>query len=227
MVSAITFATVSSPFFSVIMPSYLGDYGGNYGQPASNREAKILRAIGSCLAQTFTDWELIIVADGCDKTWELQHHELLQDARIKVLRIDKQRLWSGVPRNTGIFFAKGTYIAYLDTDDAFAPDHLQGLFDELLNREEPELAIVDDWVWSAGQWVKRIASATKENSIGTSNIIHARRLGSYWPEVVYRWPAMGYDHDLQFYRVLQTLAKPVKLEAGGYLVHHIPRQYDL
>lgn len=224
-----TFAEVSSPFFSIVMPSYLGAYEGNYGRSASDRLHKFDRAIRSCMDQSFRQWELIVVADGCEDTWLLRHKYMDLDRRVRFVRIPKQRLWSGVPRNTGIYSAGGLYITYLDTDDQFGSDHLASLAEGIADAGSPALVISDDLIYDqqAGQWVRRIASASKQNTIGTSNIHHRRDLGAYWPEITYRWPSMGYDHDLQFYRHLLTMAEPVHVDGGQYYVMHIPRTYDL
>lgn len=220
---------MSSPFFSVVIPSYLGAYDGNYGRSASERLKKFDRAIRSCIEQSLNDWELIVVADGCDDTWLLRHKYMDLDRRVRFVRIPKQRIWSGVPRNTGIHSAGGVYITYLDTDDQFGPNHLASLAESIDKAGSPALAITDDFIYDpkAEQWVRRIASASKQNTIGTSNIHHRRELGAYWPEITYRWPAMGYDHDLQFYRHLLTMAEPVHVDGGHYYVMHIPRTYDL
>ena len=68
--------------FSVIMASTLAEYGG----AASRRDEKIVRAIDSVIAQTFTDWELIVVADGCMKTMAIVAR--YDDPRIKAMKID-------------------------------------------------------------------------------------------------------------------------------------------
>lgn len=60
--------TVTEPMFSIVMPSYLGDYNSSAGPSATNRVEKFIRAVDSVLAQTFGSWELLIVADGCEKT---------------------------------------------------------------------------------------------------------------------------------------------------------------
>ena len=218
---------MSNPVFSVIMPSFLGEYGGNYGRSASDRITKFDRAVRSCLVQTFEGWELIVVADGCEATWA--QRDKYDDPRVRFLRIPKQRLWSGVPRSTGIHKATGEYITYLDTDDQIGPHHLLGLHEGLEVAGMPALAIADDYTYdpTGDTWVRRVASSTKQNTIGTSNIHHRRDLGAYWPDISYRWPSMGYDHDLQFYRHLLTLAEPVHVTGGQYYVMHVPRQYDL
>ncbi len=207
------------------MASYLGEYGGNYGSCATDRVAKFRRAVQSVVDQTLRDWELIVVADGCEVTWELQHE--YSDPRIRFLSIPKQRLWSGRVRNAGIHLATGRRIVYLDTDDIFAPDHLASVAKGMDEALWPDVGIMNDRVWDPVKldWVERVAVPTRENGIGTSNLVHMRAM--YWPEPEFRWPAMGYDHDRVFFRYLQAVTDPVHITGGRYLVCHIPRQYEI
>lgn len=96
------------PLVSIIMPTY-------------NRADTILRAVRSIQAQTFTDWELIIVDDGStDNTVELIEG---CDPRLKLIR-QKNQGTAGA-RNTGLRASTGAYIAFLDSDDAWLPHHLE------------------------------------------------------------------------------------------------------
>ena len=52
---------------SIIMPSYLGAYK----HAAKDRDKKIVRAIYSVCRQTYKDWELVVIADGCNKTVDI------------------------------------------------------------------------------------------------------------------------------------------------------------
>lgn len=211
------------------MPSFLGDYSGRYGRAASDRVRKFHRAIESVLAQTFTDWQLIVVADGCDLTWAEKERYMDRKEDLLFKMIEKQRLWSEVPRNRGIDDAQGTYIVYLDTDDTFGQDHLQRLHDGIKAAGFPGAVYFDDWLWSAGdqEWRLHIASEDRKNSIGTSNIAHATDMGLRWPPVEYRFPSNGYDQDRQFVQVIKKRIGLVRIPAGEYYVMHIPRQYDI
>ena len=60
-----------------------------------------------------------------------------------------------------------------------------------------------------------------------SNIVHVRDQRTYWPEIIYRHPANGYDHDRQYFRHLKNYFEPVHITGGAYFVMHVPRQYDL
>ena len=90
--------------------------------PTYNRAGTLPRAIKSVFAQTFHDWELIVVDDASsDETPQLIRD--LFDTRIKYLRHDCNRGPSG-SRNVGIEAARGTYIAFLDSDDEWLPEKL-------------------------------------------------------------------------------------------------------
>lgn len=191
--------------FSIIMASYLGDYPS----AASNREGKILRAIRSVFNQTYQDFELIVVADGCDKTVETVSD--IKDERIRLFEIERTGLFSGAPRNTGIKEAKGDWIAYLDIDDVYGSEHLQMI----------ESHLEGDWVWfndlryleRLGIWVDNHCEI-KLGGVGTSNICHRRGLDVAWPA--------GYAHDYHFIKDLQKYNNYKKIPTPQYLVCHIP-----
>jgi glycosyltransferase involved in cell wall biosynthesis len=89
--------------------------------PTFNRADTILRAIRSVQAQTFQDWELIVVDDGStDNTAALLAGI---DARITLLRQENHGVTEA--RNTGIRAGSGDYFAFLDSDDEFMPHHLE------------------------------------------------------------------------------------------------------
>ena len=108
------------PRISVIMPVY-------------QAEKFLEQSVGSVLAQSFQDWELLLVDDGCrDGSPKLCDRFAQQDQRIRVFHRKKN---AGVSeaRNLGLHEAKGEYIAFLDADDAFLPRALETLL-ELLER---------------------------------------------------------------------------------------------
>jgi glycosyltransferase involved in cell wall biosynthesis len=95
--------STSVPKVSVIMTAY-------------NREKFIAEAIRSVLAQTFSDFELIIIDDGStDKTLE-KASGFGHDPRIRIIKNEKN-LGIATTRNKALSFARGKYIAPLDSDD--------------------------------------------------------------------------------------------------------------
>ena len=89
--------------------------------PTFNRADTINRAIRSVQAQTFSDWELIVVDDGStDDTAELIEG---CDPRLKLIRQNNQG--TAGARNTGLCASAGSYLAFLDSDDEWLPHHLE------------------------------------------------------------------------------------------------------
>lgn len=89
--------------------------------PAYNAEKTIGHCVKSIIAQTYVDWELILVDDGStDKTLDVCR--LFDDSRIKVLHQNNGGVSSA--RNKGMESAKGDYIAFVDSDDYVDSDYL-------------------------------------------------------------------------------------------------------
>ncbi|WP_051091850.1 glycosyltransferase family 2 protein [Methylosarcina fibrata] len=90
--------------------------------PAYNRGEFLHKLLDSVFKQTYQNFELIIVDDGStDNTRDLIKSN--QDARTKYIYQDNGG--GSKARNTGIDAAQGYYIAFLDSDDAFMPNHLE------------------------------------------------------------------------------------------------------
>lgn len=88
--------------------------------PLYNAERFIGRTISSVQAQTYTDWEMIIINDGSrDNSLEVAQSYAAQDARIHVFT--QPNGGSAAARNNGIRRAAGRYIALLDADDVWDP----------------------------------------------------------------------------------------------------------
>jgi glycosyltransferase involved in cell wall biosynthesis len=73
--------------FSCIIPSFLGPYR----TAAKDRDKKIVRAISSILNQSFTDFEVVVIADGCEKTVEIVGG--IEDSRVSCYLINKTKIW--------------------------------------------------------------------------------------------------------------------------------------
>lgn len=112
-----------------------------------NRAKKYLpKAIESVLNQTFKDFEFIIVDDGStDRTSKVVAS--YKDSRIKYYRI-KHFGCDTRPKNIGTKRSNGKYLAYLDDDCQFRPDHLQALLREIEKEENEGVVMVygDRWV---------------------------------------------------------------------------------
>lgn len=90
--------------------------------PVYNGELYIESAIVSLLAQTFQDWELIVVDDGSTDSTPIILERFI-DKRIKIFR--QENSGEAHARNVGLENAAGEYIAFLDADDLYLPNALQ------------------------------------------------------------------------------------------------------
>lgn len=91
--------------------------------PAYNASQYLSDTIKSVLAQTFTDFELLIIDDGSiDNTAEIANHYCQLDNRVNLISQSNQGVSSA--RNQGIKLANGKYIAFLDSDDCWLPNKL-------------------------------------------------------------------------------------------------------
>lgn len=101
----------TSPKVSVIIPAY-------------NQAQYLPDALDSVLAQTYTNWETIIVDDGSpDNVAEIAARYSGCDSRIKFLHTDNYGL--SVARNTGAAHSDGEYLVFLDGDDKIAPEYIE------------------------------------------------------------------------------------------------------
>lgn len=100
--------------------------------PAYQAQDTLERAVKSVQAQTYTDWEIIIIDDGStDKTSDIAQSLQESDNRIYVCYQENQG--PAVARNTGANQAAGDYLAFLDADDEWKPHKLKGQV-EILNK---------------------------------------------------------------------------------------------
>ena len=95
--------------------------------PVYKAEAYLPRCIDSILAQSFADFELLLVDDaGPDCSGELCDQYAARDKRIKVIHKEKNEGASSA-RNTGLDVATGEYIMFCDSDDAVSPQWIEHL----------------------------------------------------------------------------------------------------
>lgn len=102
---------MNAPRVSVIIATY-------------NRSAVLRHAVASVLAQTFADFELLVVGDGCtDDSASVVGG--FADARIRWFNLASNSGHQSTPNNEGLRQARGDLIAYLGHDDLWLPHHLE------------------------------------------------------------------------------------------------------
>lgn len=116
------------PMVSVVIPTY-------------NRTDTLKIALESVQAQTFRDFEIVVVSDCGSNSLEKLIQDLNTHQNITYVRHGTNR-GLGAARNTGVGATRGKYIAYLDDDDFFYPDHLETLV-EYLERTGEKAAYTD------------------------------------------------------------------------------------
>lgn len=109
--------------FSIIIPAY-------------NVESYIQIAIQSVLTQTFHDYELIIV-DDCSTDHTIQKLEEYKE-QIIVLKNEENKA-SGGARNTGLNYATGEYIIFLDADDYLYDNDVLAKINNVIGKDNPDV----------------------------------------------------------------------------------------
>lgn len=124
--------------------------------PAYNAAEFIGQAIDSVLAQTYLNWELIVVDDGStDGTASISGS--YADPRIKV--ISQPNGGESAARNTALAHMQGELVAFLDADDAYLPDHLSGTVNYLNQHPERDAVYTDGYhINQAGQRLQTLSS---------------------------------------------------------------------
>ena len=95
--------------------------------PVYNAEKYILETMDSVLAQTYSNWELLLVDDcSSDRSAEViaLYAEKEKDTRIRLIHQPSNQ-GAACARNRGLMEAQGRYIAYLDADDLWMPEKLE------------------------------------------------------------------------------------------------------
>lgn len=93
--------------------------------PAYKCKSTIRETYESIKQQTFSNWEWIIIEDNSpDDSFEFIQNMVKGDSRVVVLRTEKNS-GAAVARNVGINYAKGRFIAFLDSDDLWLKDKLK------------------------------------------------------------------------------------------------------
>ena len=153
-----TYRQESNPLVSVTIPTY------NRGELLVNR------TLPSVLSQTYQNLEIVIVGDCCtDNTARLvaelgapriQFLNLPERGRYPDNRRNRWMVAGTVPINTAIDLARGAWLAYLDDDDEWTPDHIEVL---LHYAQTHGVELVYSYMWGegrSGEWRANLPSPT-------------------------------------------------------------------
>lgn len=137
--------------------------------PTHNRAGSLPRAVQSVLAQSFRDLELIVVDDGStDSTGQIVAS--IDDPRLRYLKLDRCG-GAAAARNTGLRAARGSWVAFQDSDDEWTPSKLAAQLAAAEGTEAPVLVcswyqvqradprrareLVGGGIWPTGPWSAR------------------------------------------------------------------------
>jgi glycosyltransferase involved in cell wall biosynthesis len=142
-----------APRVSIIIPSY-------------NTAPLIAACLDSILAQTFQDFEAIVVNDGSPDTAQLEkvlqpYIERNSDRIVYIKQVNKRAAGA---RNTAIARARGEFLAFLDSDDTWLPHHLESQMKQFA--AEPALCLVYANAVMVGDPARHIEFMTKCPSAG-------------------------------------------------------------
>lgn len=197
-----------APRFSIVIPAY-------------NRVDQIGRAIASCLAQTCPDFEIVVVDDG-SRDGTADAVEAMPDPRIRCIR--QANAGASAARNAGAQAARGTHLAFLDSDDEFLPTKLKRLAEAIRADAQPGLTIWYSPLFfdrgPGNRMVKPARAIAPEERVGdylfaddglmqTSTLVIPRDL----------FLAVGFDTGL---RCLEDLDLCLRLEEAGARFRMLP-----
>jgi len=126
-ISEQTRSETKNPLVSIIIPAY-------------NVAAFIRETLDSVFAQTFTDYEVIIVNDGSPDTTELER--ALAPYMERIVYIKQENSGAGAARNRALHEARGELVAFLDADDIWLPHYLEEQL-EFLEKGNYDLVYAD------------------------------------------------------------------------------------
>ena len=169
-----------------------------------NRAETLKYAIESVLWQTYQNFELWIIGDCCTDHTEEVVKSFSHDARVNWYNLPTNSGYQSRPNNEGIRRSKGKYIAYLNHDDIWLPNHLQ---DTVSHLEKTDA----DIVFSVIQWVYSFTASRPDIPLLPSlpippeatAVVHKRSIIStigYWKDIdeTYSYPRVDFFRQAQF-----------------------------
>lgn len=201
-----------NPYFSVIIPVY-------------NRAQLLERSLGSVLKQSFRDFEVIVVDDGSDDHFS-EAITKFQDLRLKVIRLSQNHGVS-FARNRAVEKSKGSFLAFLDSDDEWLAHKLQDQYDFF--QLNPEMR----WCHAEEIWIrngKRVNPKNKHKKGGGDLYESSLKLCLISPSVVCLESSLfqefgGFREDFEVCEDYDLWLKITSKFPIGYLSQHLIKKY--
>jgi glycosyltransferase involved in cell wall biosynthesis len=205
-----------------------------------NRSDLLPYSIGSVLRQTFEDFEVLVVGDGCtDDSAEVV--ATIGDARVRFIGLGENSGHQSAPNNEGIRQSRGDLVAYLGHDDLWLPNHLQAHVAALDTTGADLAASICALVAPNGKVWPLIPCATARWFSAPSAVTHRRSVvddvggwrdyrtlkGSHWTPDVEFWHRASARKKCTFVRRLTAIKIPAAWRRNVYRVRatHEQRQW--
>ena len=185
--------------------------------PVYNTGRKLEDMLFCIQAQSYTDWELILVDDGSsDETSEICDQACCNDSRISC--IHQENAGVSAARNRGMGIAKGEYITFLDADDWIDINYLEELFLACMNAD---IAVCDMVVEKAGKELQRFSleNCVLTKKQGLNYLLSRKGISSGPVAKIFRkdivnevkFPSIRYYEDILFIRDVFCLADHIAI----------------
>ncbi|QWE02877.1 glycosyltransferase family A protein [Polynucleobacter sp. JS-JIR-II-b4] len=203
---------VNIPLVTVILSTY-------------NWSAVLPYSIGTVLNQTFVNFELLVIGDGCTDDSK-QVVESFQDSRVRWINLTRNSGSQSGPNNEGLRQARGKLIAYLGHDDLWSQYHLESLIS--FCREKEDVFASAAIIWFEEDCKVRFIGALNElmdkpNYANTSAIMHSRSLidqVGFWKEYS---SGQNFYPDLEFFARMKIIQP--KFMIGSVSVAKVPASW--
>lgn len=157
--------------------------------PVFNGEKYLSQCIDSVLAQSYTDWELLLIDDGSTDGAAALCDSYAADPRIVV--VHQPNSGTAAARNKGISMANGEWVAFVDSDDWVEPDMLGSMVD-MAQRNDADV-VVCGYVEEYVNRQKRVAYCEQETVLDSADglkMLLEGKIGSYFYTMLFRKAVM-------------------------------------
>lgn len=158
--------------------------------PAYNAAGYLNESVESVVHQTYGDWELLILDDASeDGTAQMATEWMQRDARIRYVK-NEENLGVAATRNRGVALAKGEWIAFLDSDDAWEPEKLNRQLETAKRQQSSFLFTGSAFMDEMGKRLDYILTVperigfgelAKQNVVSCSSVLIRKELIAVYP----------------------------------------------
>lgn len=193
-------ANTPGPLISVVIPAY-------------NTRETIAEAIDSVLTQSYNNLEIIVVDDGSPDD-VATHVEQKYGSKVQLIR--QQNVGLAGARNTGIQAAKGEYVAFLDSDDAWLPNKLAEQVKQISKHPDGTVFYSNCYFWENGKRTKQwIDTHNQGNDLITRQLIRREIMIPVLTTVVKKSALMEVGHFNQKLREVEDYDLWLRLAIQG------------